>query len=68
MDLHKPEQQVGRDINEIETDKVSNSDLIIENPVVEDVENSKAKKICSTIAGDKENSSERVKPTGRNYN
>ena len=68
MDLHKPEQQVGRDINEIETNKISHSDLIIENPVVEDVENSKAKKICSTIAGHKENSSERVKPTGRNYN
>ena len=66
MNLHKPEQQVGPDINE--TDTISHSDVIIENPAVEDVDNSKSKKIYPTIAGDKENSSDqRVKPTGADY-
>ena len=68
MDRHKPDQQqLGRDINE--TDTIPHSDLIIENPVVEDVDNSESKKIYSTIAGDEESSSERVKPaeTGTNH-
>ena len=67
MDLYKPEQQLGLDINE--TDTIPHSDLIIENPVVEDVDNSESKKIYSTIAGDEESSSERVKPaeTGTNH-